>query len=62
MLYSTAGLNRQYDKIAQVTFSIGLHLMIRKDEAFSLEALKAGDRSEFARLVEANYELVYRLA
>jgi len=33
-----------------------------KDEAFSLEALKAGDRTEFARLVEANYELVYRLA
>jgi len=33
-----------------------------KDEAFSLEALKAGDRAEFARLVEANYELVYRLA
>jgi RNA polymerase sigma-70 factor (ECF subfamily) len=57
-----ASFNRQYDKIAQVTFSIGLHLMIRKDEAFSLEALKAGDRSEFARLVEANYELVYRLA
>ena len=33
-----------------------------KDEAFSLEALKAGDRAEFARLVEANYEMVYRLA
>jgi len=33
-----------------------------KDEAFSLEALTAGDRAEFARLVEANYELVYRLA
>ncbi len=33
-----------------------------KDEAYSLEALKAGDRAEFARMVEANYELVYRLA
>lgn len=34
----------------------------RKDEAFSLEALKAGDRAEFARLVEAYSELIYRLA
>ncbi len=33
-----------------------------KDEAYSLEALKAGDRAEFARMVEANYALVYRLA
>jgi RNA polymerase sigma-70 factor, ECF subfamily len=31
-------------------------------EDFSLEALKAGDRAEFARLVETYYELVYRLA
>jgi len=37
-------------------------MSISKDEAFSLEALKAGDRAEFARLVEAYSELIYRLA
>jgi len=31
-------------------------------EAFSLDALRAGDRAEFARLVEAYYEMIYRLA
>jgi len=31
-------------------------------QEFSLEALKAGDRSEFARLVEVHYDLIYRLA
>jgi RNA polymerase sigma-70 factor (ECF subfamily) len=34
----------------------------KKDETFSLQALKAGDRAEFARLVEAYYQLIYRLA
>ncbi|HEY5671535.1 MAG TPA: sigma-70 family RNA polymerase sigma factor [Anaerolineales bacterium] len=34
----------------------------KKDVAFSLEALKAGDRLEFARLVETYYEMIYRLA
>jgi RNA polymerase sigma-70 factor (ECF subfamily) len=29
---------------------------------FSLEALKSGDRAEYARLVETYYELIYRLA
>ncbi len=29
---------------------------------YSLDALRAGDRVEFARLVEANYEMIYRLA
>lgn len=29
---------------------------------FSLEALRAGDRAEFARLVETYYEVIYRLA
>lgn len=54
---------RQYDKIDQVTFLRVSHLMSSKeDETFSLEALKAGDRAEFARLVEAYHELVYRLA
>jgi RNA polymerase sigma-70 factor (ECF subfamily) len=33
-----------------------------QDKTFSLEALKAGDRAEFARLVETNYEMVYWLA
>lgn len=33
-----------------------------KKESFSLEALRAGDRSEFARMVEAHYDLIYRLA
>lgn len=31
-------------------------------QEFSLEALKAGDRSEFARLVDVHYDLIYRLA
>lgn len=31
-------------------------------ESINLEALKAGDRAEFARLVENHYELIYRLA
>jgi len=34
----------------------------KQDEAFSLEALKAGDRAEYARLVEAYYPMIYRLA
>ena len=34
----------------------------RSNEDFSLEALRAGDRAEFARLVEAYYEMIYRLA
>lgn len=34
----------------------------KRDAMFSLEALKGGNRSEFARLVEANYQLIYRLA
>jgi len=31
-------------------------------QTLNLEALKAGDRAEFARLVETYYELIYRLA
>jgi RNA polymerase sigma-70 factor (ECF subfamily) len=31
-------------------------------EEFSLDALRAGDRAEFARLVETYHELIYRLA
>ena len=31
-------------------------------EDFSLDALRAGDRAEFARLVESHYEMIYRLA
>lgn len=34
----------------------------RKTEDFSLEALRAGDRAEFARLVETYSTLIYRLA
>ena len=34
----------------------------KKSEAFSLEALRSGDRAEFARLVETYYEMIYRLA
>jgi RNA polymerase sigma-70 factor (ECF subfamily) len=34
----------------------------RSNEDFSLEALRSGDRAEFARLVEAYYEMIYRLA
>jgi RNA polymerase sigma-70 factor (ECF subfamily) len=53
----------QYDKITQVTFSQKVHLMSSvKEEALSLEALRAGDRAEFARLVDAYYEMVYRVA
>ena len=33
-----------------------------KTEDFSLEALRAGDRAEFARLVEAYSGVIYRLA
>jgi len=29
---------------------------------FSLDALRQGDRAEFSRLVDANYEMIYRLA
>ena len=35
---------------------------VKKSEVFSLEALRAGDRAEFARLVGANYQLIFRLA
>lgn len=31
-------------------------------QSFDLDALRAGDRSEFARLVDTHYEMVYRLA
>jgi RNA polymerase sigma-70 factor (ECF subfamily) len=34
----------------------------KEKETFSLQALKAGDRSEFARLVEAYHTMIYRLA
>jgi RNA polymerase sigma-70 factor, ECF subfamily len=34
----------------------------RKAEDFSLEALRAGDRAEFARLVETYSNIIYRLA
>jgi RNA polymerase sigma-70 factor, ECF subfamily len=33
-----------------------------QSEALSLEALKAGDRAEFARMVETYYGVIYRLA
>jgi RNA polymerase sigma-70 factor, ECF subfamily len=33
-----------------------------QSEALSLEALKAGDRAEFARMVEIYYGVIYRLA
>jgi RNA polymerase sigma-70 factor (ECF subfamily) len=33
-----------------------------RSEEISLAALKAGERAEFARMVEANYEMIYRLA
>ena len=33
-----------------------------ESETFSLEALRAGGRAEFARLVDAYYPLIYRLA
>jgi RNA polymerase sigma-70 factor (ECF subfamily) len=34
----------------------------RSTEDFSLEALKKGDRVEFARLTDTYYEMIYRLA
>lgn len=34
----------------------------RQGESFSLEALKGGDRAEFARMVETYYPMIYRLA
>lgn len=34
----------------------------KPSEDFSLEKLRAGDRAEFARLVDTYYELIYRLA
>jgi RNA polymerase sigma-70 factor (ECF subfamily) len=51
--------------LESVTFLTRVHLMNsdeKKTEAFSLEALKAGDRAEFARLVEAYSGAIYRLA
>jgi len=33
-----------------------------RKEDFSLEALREGDKAEFARLVDAHYQLIYRLA
>ena len=35
---------------------------LAKAEGFSLQALRAGDRAEFSRLVEAYYANIYRLA
>jgi len=32
------------------------------NKPFSLDALRHGDRAEFSRLVDANYEMIYRLA
>jgi RNA polymerase sigma-70 factor (ECF subfamily) len=48
----------------QVTFPLWVHLMSsgHRSESFSLEALRAGDRAEYARLVETYYEMIYRLA
>jgi RNA polymerase sigma-70 factor (ECF subfamily) len=34
----------------------------RGPDEFDLEALRSGDRAEFARFVDAHYELIYRLA
>ena len=34
----------------------------KKSESISLEALRSGDRVEFARLVETTYEMIYRLS
>jgi RNA polymerase sigma-70 factor (ECF subfamily) len=47
----------------KATFPERKHLMDRenKKEDFSLEALRAGDRAEFARLVEAYSDVIYRL-
>ena len=35
---------------------------LMKSEGFSLDALRAGDRVEFSRLVEATHANIYRLA
>ncbi len=60
ILYLIKGLADEY-----ATFYQRLHLMNRteqtKAENFSLEALRAGDRQEFARLVEAYSNVIYRL-
>ena len=46
-----------------VTFSAVKHLMTEDtNKEFSLEALRAGDKAEFARLVEAYSTPIYRLA
>ena len=34
----------------------------KRVEDFSLDALRSGDRAEFARLVDRYYEMIYRLA
>lgn len=34
----------------------------KNSEDFDLDALRSGDRAEFARLVEVYYEMIYRLA
>jgi RNA polymerase sigma-70 factor (ECF subfamily) len=34
----------------------------KQSEDFDLDALRSGDRAEFARLVETYYEMIYRLA
>jgi RNA polymerase sigma-70 factor (ECF subfamily) len=34
----------------------------KPNETFSLEALRSGDRAEFARMVEAYYAMIYRLS
>jgi RNA polymerase sigma-70 factor (ECF subfamily) len=34
----------------------------KPSEIFSLDALRSGDRAEFARMVEAYYAMIYRLA
>lgn len=66
--YSTVEEGSQCDTIFSrriwVTFLRREHLMSsgRKSAAFDLEALRAGDRAEFARLVETYYEFIYRLA
>lgn len=50
--------------LTDVTFLEWMHLMDRnkRSEDFSLEALRKGDRAEFARLVEAYSGVIYRLA
>jgi RNA polymerase sigma-70 factor (ECF subfamily) len=51
-------------QILSVTFFEWMHLMDRnkRTEDFSLEALRNGDRAEFARLVEVYSGVIYRLA